>query len=116
MTVTDLINFDPSTITVTRHTRTQHSGGWDYTTAPIAPQVVRIYNYSTRNANETVILEGEVKTITHGILGVIGADFVCNHLAYDTFTWNAREYRVVGVRRYTDVNVPTQTQCDCVAV
>lgn len=116
MTVTDLINFDPSTIVVTRHTRVPHSGGYDYTTANLAAQTVRIYRYSTRDSNETVILEGEVKQVILGILAEITADFKCDHLVYDTFTWNAREYRIVGVRRYTDVNIPTQTQCDCVAV
>lgn len=116
MNVTDLINFNPSTVVVTRHTRAQHSGGYDYTTSNLAPQTVRLYYYNTRAQQETVILEGEVKTIIMGILAEIGADFRCDHAVYDTFTWNGREYRIVGVRRYTDVNIPAQTQCDVVAV
>lgn len=116
MTVVDLINFDPSTIVVTRHTRVPHSGGYDYTTSPIAPQTVRCYYYSTRAQQETVILEGEVKNIILGVLAEINADFQCSHLVFDTFIWQGREFRIVGVRHYTDTNVPNQVQCDAVAI
>jgi hypothetical protein len=114
--VTDLINLDPSTVVVTRHTKVPHSGGFDYTTSTLGAQTVRCYYYSTRAQQESVILEGEVKNIILGVLAQIGADFVCSHASYDTFTWQGREFRIVGVRHYTDINVPAQVQCDAVAV
>ena len=116
MNATDLINLDPSTVVVTRHTKVSHSGGWDYTTSTLGAQTVRCYYYSTRAANEQVILEGEVKNVILGVLAEISADFKCDHLVYDTFTFQNRDFRIVGVRGYTDGNVPPQIQCDCVAV
>jgi hypothetical protein len=65
---------------------------------------------------EITLPEGEVKMIVLGILAQPTADFVVGHLSYDTFTFDGREYRVVGRRVYDDSNVANCIECDCVAV
>jgi len=114
--ITDIINFDPSIVTITRHTKVKHAGGFSWSTAVKAPIVVRIYQYTTRNMRETTLPEGEVKTVDHGLLAEVTADIKCDHACYDTFTYSGREFRVVGVRIYDDVNIDNQLQADCVAV
>lgn len=113
--ITDIINFDPSSIVVTRHTKVPYSGGYDWTLSTLPAQTVRCIFYITRNQSETVIVEGEVKNILLGIVAEPTADFVAGHNSFDTFVFQGREYRVVGVRHYTDVNIDAQVQCDCCA-
>ena len=122
--ITDIINFDPSTITITRHTKVKHAGGFSWTTTTLAPMNARIYFYVTRNAREYTIAEGEIKQAVLGMLvDGITADIRCDHKCYDTFDLltigspaELRTYRVVGVRRYDDSTVEAQTQVDCIAV
>jgi len=121
--ITDIINFDPSTITITRHTKVKHAGGFSWTKMILAPITVRLYFYSTRNQREVTLPEGEVKTIILGLLAELTVDIIVGHNSYDTFTTlstdsppELREYRIVGVRRYDDANIDLQTQADCVAV
>lgn len=115
--IEDLIGLDPSTITVTRHTRAgDGAGGYTYTTADLDPVVVRIYNFVIRNQHEWLSPEGEVKEVVMGILAPASTDFVVGHDSYDTFMWQGRTYRIVGVRNYTDVNLPEHIQADCVAI
>jgi len=122
--ITDVINFDPSIVTITRHTKVKHAGGFSWTESTLAPMTCRLYFYSTRNQREVTLPEGEVKTIILGLLvDGVTADIMVGHDSYDTFTFlttgspsELREYRIVGVRRYDDVNIDLQTQADCVAV
>jgi hypothetical protein len=84
----------------------------------------RLYHYSTRNQREVTLPEGEVKTVDLGLLvDGITCDIIVGHNSYDSFTVistdsppEIREYRIVGVRRYDDVNLDIHTQADCVAV
>lgn len=114
--IDDLISFDPTTITITRHTKVKNVGGYDYTPTVLAPVVVRLYQYNTRNQREFTMPDGERKVISLGILAPMGSDLVFSHLSYDTFSADGRDYRIVGVRTYNDVNVDESIQCDCVAV
>ena len=124
MSLTNIIAQDPSTITITRHTKVKHAGGFSWTTSTLQPITARLYFYSTRNQREVTLPEGEVKTIILGLLvDGVTADIMVGHDSYDTFTFltvgspsELREYRIVGVRRYDDVNIDLQTQADCVAV
>jgi len=113
-----IIDADPVDITVTRHTKTPEYGGNTYTEKTLSPQRVRIYQLYSKghNQKEWQTPEGELKQVTHGVLADINADFVCSHMAYDTFEFNNRTFRIIGVRRYRDVRADACTQCDCVAV
>lgn len=113
--ITDIINFDPSSIVVTRHTKVPHAGGFTWNTSTLPVQTVRIYFITPRNQREITIPEGEVKTIVMAVLAEPTADFKCDHLVFDTFIFQGREFRIVGVRHYTDVNIDAQCQCDAVA-
>ncbi len=111
-----IIAADPSTITITRHTKVPNVGGFSYTDTVLAPFTARVYHYATRNQSEVTIAEGEVKTIITGLLvDGITVDIVVGHASYDTFVHEGRKYRIVGVRRYDDVNLDIHTQADCVA-
>ena len=114
--IDDLISFDPTTITVTRHTKVKNVGGFNYTPAVLAPVTVRLYQYTTRNQREFTMPDGERKAISLGILAPKGSDLVFSHLSYDTFSTGGRDYRIVGVRTYDDINIDEGVQCDCVAV
>lgn len=114
--IDDLIALDPTTITVTRHTKVKNKGGFDYTETTLDSLTVRLYQYSTRNQREITMEEGERKFIELGILAPNGSDLVFSHNSYDTFVTGGRTYRIVGVRQYDDVNVDSCIQADCVAV
>jgi hypothetical protein len=117
VTITDdLIAFDPTTIAITRHTKVDDEGGFDYTTATLARIDVRLYQFNTRNQREATMPDGERKFISLGVLAPKGSDIVFSHDSYDTFTALGRTYRVVGVRTYDDVNIDECIQADCVAV
>jgi hypothetical protein len=116
MNTTDLISFDPSTITITRHTKVPHAGGFSWTPSNIGAMTVRLYQYTTRNQREWQDTEGEVKQIVMGILAEPNVNIIVSHSSYDTFTVGARTYRIIGVRLYDDTNVDPCIQCDCVAV
>jgi hypothetical protein len=117
MTMIDtIIAADPSVISITRHTKTPSAGGFSWAETTIADQTVRLYQISTHNQREINLPEGEVKSITLGILADHSADMEFGHDCYDTFTHDSREYRIVGVRRYDDVNADACSQADCVAV
>ena len=123
MSLTDIIAQDLSIITITRHTKIKHAGGFSWTDTVLAPMTARVYQFATRNMRETTLPEGEVKTIDHGLLiDDITADVRCDHTCYDTFTLTStgsppdtRTYRIVGVRRYDDSTIEANTQCDCCA-
>ena len=123
MSLTDIIAQDTSSITITRHTKVKHAGGFSWTDTVLAPQTGRIYNFTTRNQREVTLPEGEVKTIVLGLLFAgVTADVYCGHDAFDTFDLyttasppELRTYRIVGVRRYDDTTCEANTQCDCVA-
>jgi len=124
MSLTDIIAQDTSSITITRHTKVKHAGGFSWTTSTLQPVTARLYFYSTRNQREVTIPEGEVKTIVAGLLfDGVTADVMVGHDSFDTFSvWTIgspaelREYRIVGVRRYDDTTCEANTQADCVAV
>ena len=124
MSLTDIIAQDSSSITITRHTKVKHAGGFSWTDTVLAPQTGRIYNFTTRNQHEVTLPEGEVKTIVAGLLiDGVTADVMVGHDSFDTFSvWTIgspaelREYRIVGVRRYDDTTCEANTQADCVAV
>ena len=80
-----------------------------------AEQIVRLYHFTTRNQREVTLPEGEVKTVILGILAQPEANMIFGHASYDTFFEAGREYRIVGVRDYDDVNIPNCIQADCVA-
>ena len=111
-----LISFDPTSIVVTRYTKVPNAGGFDWTPTNLAPQVVRIYTYSTRNQREYTTPEGEIKQIVLGVLAEITGDFVFGHDSRDEFVFEGHTYRIVGVRDYHDVNIPNCLQMDCIAV
>ena len=123
MSLTDIIAQDSSSITITRHTKVKHAGGFSWTDTVLAPQTGRIYNFTTRNQHEVTLPEDEVKTIVLGLLfNGITADVYCGHDGYDTFDLyttgspaELRTYRIVGVRRYDDTTVEANTQVDCCA-
>jgi len=116
MIIDDIISYDPSSITITRHTKSAKAGGftWDITT--LDPQTVRIYRLSPRNMTEIQTESGEVKRITHGILASPDADIVVGHDSYDTFEYDGRTFRIYAVRRYVDSNIDEHIQADCGAV
>jgi hypothetical protein len=117
MTITtDLIGYDPTIITITRHSKAANAGGFSWTTADLDPIEVRLYHYTTRNQREWNTPEGEVKQIVLGILAEPGVNIIVGHDSYDTFVVGSRTYRIVGVRDYDDSNVDPCTQADCVAV
>ena len=124
MSLTNIIAQDPSTITIMRHTKVKHAGGFSWTDTTLQPVTARLYFYSTRNQREITIPEGEVKTIIAGLLfDGVTADIMVGHDSFDTLSiWTIgspaelREYRIVGVRRYDDSTVEANTQCDLVAV
>ena len=113
-TPADIIALDPTTITVTRHTKTPLGGGSQFTTANLVPITVRLYHFNTRNQREATLPSGEVKNIDLGLLAEDGTDLVVGHDSYDTFDLGGRTYRIVGVRHY---NTPFPcVQADCSAV
>jgi len=114
--ITGIINADPTVINITRHTKVPLAAGFSWNPVAIAAQTVRLYTFSTRNAREVTLPEGEVKTIVLGILADIAADIVVGHNSWDSFVVGGRTYRIVGVRRYNDINIPQCTEADCAAV
>lgn len=114
MDASDLISFDPTVITITRHTKVANAGGYAWVETAKAPITVRIYFYNTRNQREYQLPDGEIKRAEYGLLAESDADIVVGHDSYDTFDHGGRTYRVVGVRLYDDANVPEMIQADCV--
>ncbi len=114
--ITVIINADPTVINITRHTKVPLAAGFDWNDVAVAAQTVRLYHFTTRNQREVTLPEGEVKTVILGILAQPEANMIFGHASYDTFFEAGREYRIVGVRDYNDVNIPNCTQVDCVAV
>jgi len=113
--IPSIISYDTSTITITRHTKVQNAGGFSWTETTLDAITARVYQYSTRNMREVTIPEGEVKTITHGLLVDGQANIAVGHDSYDTFVYNGRTFRIVGIRYYDDSNIDNHTQADCVA-
>jgi len=113
--ITDIINADPTAITITRHTKVANAGGFSWNDVALAAQTVRLYFHDTRNQREIMLPEGEVKSVVLGILAEIDADMVVGHNSWDSFVIDGREYRIVGVRRYDDINIPQCSEADCVA-
>jgi hypothetical protein len=119
-----LIDLDPTTITITRHAKVLVAGFTTLTATPLTPIIVRLYNYTTRNAREWVSDTGEVKQIVLGVLAEPTEDIRVGHESYDTFDIadtssppDIRTYRIVGVRHYDSPDLPGNfIQCDCVAV
>lgn len=111
-----IIAADPSVISITRHTKVPNAGGFSWVETIKDDQTVRLYKFTTRNQREVTLPEGEVKSITLGILAQFDADMEFGHDSYDTFDHEGRDYRIMGVRRYDDVNTDAMTQADCVAV
>ena len=116
MSVTELINADSTSIVITRHTKVPNAGGFDWTPTVLPAQTVRLYQFSTRNQREFTLPEGEVKQVVLGVLAQPTGDFVFGHDSYDTFVYDGRTYRIVGVRDYDAIDIPNCLQCDCVAV
>ena len=121
--ITSIISFDPSTITITRHTQVPHAGGYSWNETTLAPFTGRLYFINTRNQREYTLPEGGIKMITLGLLALPRTDIVVGHDSYDTFEVYdtssppvARTFRIVGVRIYDDINMPACVQADCVAV
>jgi len=115
--VTDIIGMDADSIVVTRHTKAPDGAGGDTLTETVlAAQSVRVYRFTKRNQYEMTLPGGEVKVITHGVLAEAGADFAFDHDSHDTFPFEGRTYRVVGVRDYDSTDFPNCIQVDCVAV
>ena len=109
-----LILRNPTTITLTRHTKSDSFGTDVWTEEALNPITVSLYNITTHNQREYSIVEGQLKIATKGILATSDADIVVGHNSYDTFVENGRTYRIVGVRSY---NVPSEhIQADCVAI
>lgn len=114
-----IIASDPSTITITRHTKTADYGGSTWTPADVYTDVpVRIYYISTRKGymSEVILPDGEVKQINCAFLTTEAITIVNNHDAYDTFVHGGRTYRIISARPYDDSNAPDCLQCECVAV
>jgi len=114
--ISDLIGFDSTVITITRHTKVDADIGYTLTDTILDPITVRLYQIATHNQSEYTIPEGKVMMITHGILAEPTVDIVVSHNSFDTFVDNGRTYRIVGVRHYDDVNIDEHIQADCVAV
>lgn len=114
--IDDIINADSTSIIITRYTKVQNAGGFSWTPSVKAAQTVRCYQFTTRNQREFQMPEGEVKQIVLGVLAQPAADIQFGHDAYDTFVYDSGTYRIVGVRLYDDLNIPSAIQCDCVAV
>jgi len=119
-----IIDLDPTTIMITRHAKVLVAGFTTLTTTPLTPIIVRLYNYTTRNAREWVSDTGEVKQIVLGVLAEPDEDIRVCHESFDTFDIadtssppDIRTYRIVGVRHYDSPDLPGNfIQCDCVAV
>ena len=111
-----IINQDPTTITITRHTKVQDRGGFTWTDTDLDPITVRLYNFYTRNQREATLPSGEVKNVAFGFLAEHDVDVVVGHDSYDTFLLDSRTYRVVGVRRYEALDIPMCLQADVAAV
>lgn len=116
--IDDLISYDPSSITIRRHTKVPNAGGFSWSVSDVTsyPIDVRLYFYNTRNASEVTLPEGEKKMIILGLLAPIGTDIIVGHDSFDTFVWDNRTYRIVGAREYDDSNCPQALECDCCAV
>lgn len=112
----DLIGFNLTAITITRHAKVPSEGGYTWTETALAPIDARVYQFSFRNQREWQDPVGEVKQITHGLLADMNADIVVGHDSYDTFLFDGRTFRVIGIRHYDDVNIPEHYQADCVAM
>ena len=119
-----IIDLDPTTITITRHTKVISGGFTTLTTSNLAPIIVRLYNFSTRNQREYVDDTGEVKRIDIGILAEPNVDIRVCHESFDTFTIagagsppDIRTYLIVGVRLYDGpYGVNPAIEADCVAI
>lgn len=108
---------NPTVITITRHSKTvNESGGITETTVELDPITVRMYHYSTRNQMEMTLQEGQAKTKVLGLLADGEADIIVGHDSYDTFVYEDRTYRVMGVRVYRSSYLNTHTQADCEAI
>ena len=108
-----LIAFDPSTITVTRHTAVLADGNTTCTEEVLSPVVVRFYRKTAwQERTESASVKGE----TASLVAPSDADFKCGHDCYDTFSHEDRTWRVAGVRRYMDANIPEHLQINCEAV
>ena len=116
--ITTLINLDPTVIVITRHTKVPHFGGFQWDDDDLDPITVRLYLFATHSMREVNIEEGEIKTVTVGLLAQPDADIVVGHDSYDTFPHDGRTYRIVGVRTYDslDLGVMACKQADCVVV
>jgi hypothetical protein len=119
-----IIDLDPTTIMITRHAKVLVGGFTTLIATSLAPIIVRLYNYTTRNQREFVADTGEVKRIDIGILAEPDEDIRVCHESYDTFDIpgagsppDIRTYRIVGVRHYAGPFMPNPCiECDCVAV
>ena len=119
-----LIDLDPTTITITRHTKVLSGGFTTLTPSILDPIIVRLYQFTTRNQREYVNDTGEVKKIDIGILAEPDEDIRVCHESFDTFDIadtssppDIRTYRIVGVRHYDGPDIPGPCiECDAVAV
>lgn len=113
-----IIAADPSAITIIRHTKVPHAGGFDWVVGDVTsyPFDVRLYFISSRNQREATLPGGEVKRVDLGMLAPWGTDIVVGHDSYDDFVFEDRTYRIIGVREYDDANISRCIQCDCSAV
>lgn len=114
--IPSIIGYDTSSITITRHTKVKNVGGFSWSEANLPAITARVYHFKTRNQWEFTLPEGEVKKVEVGLLVDGQANIVVSHDSYDTFVYNGRIYRIIGIRYYDDTNVDNHTQCDCVAV
>jgi hypothetical protein len=107
-----LIESDPVDLVITRHT--EGSGKDPASTEELDAQRVKLYYFTTRNQRQVTVSEGVVKIAQLGILAQPDADIQAEHGSYDTFEYQGRKYRVVGVRKYN--TIMSCVQADCVAV
>lgn len=108
-----LIALDPSTITVTRYTAVEADGNTTWTETVLTPVTVRFYR---KTAWQQRVDAASIKGETAGLVAPADADFVFGHESYDTFDLDGQTWRVVGVKRYTDSNIPEHLQVTCEAV
>lgn len=113
MMIETLIALDPSTITVTRHTAVEADGNTTWTETTLVPATVRFYR---KTAWQQRVDAASIKGESAGILAPVDADFVFGHESYDTFEHDGRTWRVVGVKHYTEGNIPEHLQVTCEAV
>lgn len=112
-----LIDIDPTIITITRHAKVTAGGFTTLADTVLDPITVRAYRYSTHNQREYTDDTGEVKSCDIGIMAEPDADMVVGHDSYDTFCFEGRTYRVVGVRVYDSPDISNPClQADCVAI